>query len=91
MLAFTPEVRHAIDWFHWTHEHTAEGWRRRDLPDASRGGLAGQDARLMLLLEEIRRHANRVGADRIEHERQARDLATWRTKRIGELNDNDDG
>jgi hypothetical protein len=81
VLAFTPEVERALDWFKWTHELTPHGWRRRDVPDSGRGGLAKQDGRLMLLLEEIRGTANELLVE--EHERrQSRDeLERWRQQR----------
>lgn len=85
MLAITPEFEHAFTWFRWTHEVTEYGWRRVDVPDASRGGLAKQEARLMAVLEVIRRHADDCVRERLDESRRARELDRWRRDRMREL------
>lgn len=57
MLAFTPEVTHALAWFKATHVLTAEGfgrvtWSPRWLPGP--GSIGEQDARLMDALDLLR-------------------------------------
>jgi hypothetical protein len=79
VLWFTPEVEHAMGWFKWTHEPTENGWQRRELPRA--GGLAKQDARLMLLLDIIRATANTFTAERMHERTKSTDLAEWRATR----------
>lgn len=81
VLLFDPEIERALDWFGWIYELTEHGWRRRDLPDASRGGVAQQDARLMLLLEAIAAEANTITADRLRDERRQQEIAAWRAER----------
>jgi hypothetical protein len=81
VLAFTPDVERALTWFTWTHELGERGWRRSDVPDAGRGGLAKQDARLMLQLEEIRSVANELLAEEIERRRTDNDVEQWRHQR----------
>lgn len=81
MLVFDAEIERALDWFAWSYEMTETGWRRAHLPDAGRGGLAKQDARLMLLLDAIAAEANAVAADRLQDERRAHEVTAWRAER----------
>lgn len=57
MLAFTPEVVHALAWFDATHElENADGrvwWARKWLPGP--GSVGDQDERLMAALDLLRR------------------------------------
>lgn len=81
MLAFTSEIQDALELFFWTHEWTGEHWRRVELPDAGRGGLLRQDARLMLLLDEIRRTADEVARRYIADRHRDRAIEQWREER----------
>jgi hypothetical protein len=49
VLAFTPEVEYALDWFDRTHElaRTGTGLEVRRVALPRRGGMADQDPRLM--------------------------------------------
>jgi hypothetical protein len=86
VLAFTPDVETAIQWFAQTHDlQTADGvvrWRRLSLPSA--GGNGDQDARLMQQLQLLRR----VGNDLLREERarhaKREDYAAWQRQRQSE-------
>jgi hypothetical protein len=83
VLAITPDVERALEWFGWTHEVTEHGWRRITLPRD--GGLDKQDGRLMTLLEVIRVEANHIAGERRENESERRKTAQWRATRAEHL------
>lgn len=81
MLAFTPDVEDALEWFRLTHEQQVVGmgaviWQRTSFPRP--GPLAHQDARLMQMLDVVRTVMTSIANSGRSHQSDARELAAFK-------------
>jgi hypothetical protein len=83
VLAFTPEVQTALDWFDLTHQIVSDFgrvyWTRSALPAA--GGVGDQDAWLMQALECVLWLKDAVLAEGSNRAKNERAIADWRKSR----------
>lgn len=83
MLAFTPDVEAALQWFEMTHELVVEQgraqWMRTALPHA--GGVGDQDTRLLATIEYLRAVHNQLAGEEMDRIARKRAIDTWREKR----------
>jgi hypothetical protein len=86
VLAFTPEVETALQWFHLTHQQVFHdgwsSWTRTALPHA--GGVGEQEAKLMHILEYIRRLYNELAVEAAQRAERDRAVNQWRLSRNAE-------